>query len=61
MTAEKLVKRLEWSTKKKRKYANKIADTMESNGKIRSLYQDFRNEINIARDSKSAFRARGRP
>ena len=48
----KIVQRDRWSTKKKRDYANKIADEMEGNGKIKKLYRDFRDEIDAAREAR---------
>lgn len=51
-TADKIVERDRWSTKKRRKYANKIADAMEKEGVIKDLYKSFKLEIETARDSK---------
>lgn len=48
----KIVKRDSWSTRKRRKYANKIVDAMQTDGKIKALYHDFKNEIDSARNSK---------
>lgn len=48
LTAEKIVERDGWTSKKRRKYANKIADRMESEGEIKRLHRDFRSEINTA-------------
>jgi len=47
----KIVKRDNWSTRKRRKYANKIVDAMQTDGKIKSLYGDFKGEIDTARNS----------
>jgi len=57
-TPEKTVRRDSYSTKKRRREANRIVDEMERCGKIRSLYDDFRREINAAREVKSAFPGR---
>lgn len=49
---ELIVKRDGWSTRKRRKHANKIVDIMEGEGKIKALYQDFKREIDTARNAK---------
>lgn len=49
---EKIVKRDKWSTRKRRKYGNKIVDAMQHDGKIKELYRDFKNEIDAARNAK---------
>lgn len=49
---EKIVERDSWSTKKRSKYANAIADKMEESGEIRRLHHDFRVEIDAARNEK---------
>lgn len=51
-TPEKIVERDKWSTRKRRKYANKIVDAMEQQGKTKALYHDFKNELDRARHSK---------
>lgn len=51
---EKIVERDEWSTKKRQKYANEIADEMERTGEIKRLYRDYRNEVDTARGDKLA-------
>ena len=51
-TPEKIVKRDQWSTKKRRKFANKIVDRMEQEGVVKTLWQDFRKNIDEARNSK---------
>ncbi|KAK4541045.1 hypothetical protein LTR36_008414 [Oleoguttula mirabilis] len=51
-TAEKIVQRDGWSTKKRRKYANKVADRMEQEGVVRDLWREFRKNIDEARSSK---------
>ncbi len=51
---EKIVERDSWSTKKRQKYANEVADAMERSGEIKRLYRDYRNEIDTARDSRMA-------
>lgn len=47
-TAEKIVQRDGWTMRKRRKYANKIADRMEAEGEIKRLYRDFRLEVSTA-------------
>lgn len=47
-TPEKIVQRDGWSIKRRRKYANKVVDSMEEAGEIKKLHRDFRNEINTA-------------
>ncbi|KAL1302387.1 hypothetical protein AAFC00_002788 [Neodothiora populina] len=49
---EKIVKRDSWSTRKRRKYGDKIVDAMQTDGKIKALYRDFKNEIDTARNAK---------
>ena len=49
---EKIVERDSWNTKKRRKYAEKVVDEMEEAGEIKRLYQDFRSEVDTARDTK---------
>ena len=51
-TDEKILRRDKSSTKKRRKEANKITDRMEQGGVIRTLWKDFYNNINDARNSK---------
>lgn len=48
----KVVERDGWNTKKRQKYANKIADRLEREGVVKQLYKDYRSNINEARDSK---------
>ncbi|TKA74496.1 hypothetical protein B0A49_06567, partial [Cryomyces minteri] len=50
----KIVERDAWSTKKRRAYANKVADEMEAKGEVRRLYRDYRCEIDTARNAKQA-------
>ncbi len=49
---ERTVERDNWSIKKRRKEANKIADKMEERGVVKELYRDYRKVIDEARDSK---------
>lgn len=50
--AEELSKRDKWSTKKRRKYANKILDRMKLEGEVKVLWNKFRESIEEARNSK---------
>ena len=51
-TAEKIVERDRLSTKRRRKEANKIVDRMEQGGVVKTLWRDFRQNIDNARNSK---------
>lgn len=51
-TPEKLVERDGWSTKKRRKFANKIADRMAEQGFTDRVWREFQDTITRARDSK---------
>jgi hypothetical protein len=51
-TPQMIVQRDEMSTRRRRKAANKIVDRMESEGVIKSLWKDFRANIDNARESK---------
>ncbi|EME86134.1 uncharacterized protein MYCFIDRAFT_39486 [Pseudocercospora fijiensis CIRAD86] len=50
--AEELSRRDKWSTRKKRKYANKILDRMKLEGEVKVLWNRFRESIEEARNSK---------
>ncbi|KAF2421566.1 hypothetical protein EJ08DRAFT_492612 [Tothia fuscella] len=60
LTSAKIVKRDGQSTKQRRKEANKIVDEMWASGKIRGIYDEFRSEINWAREAKSGWSRRER-
>ncbi|KAK3701201.1 hypothetical protein LTR37_015580 [Vermiconidia calcicola] len=51
-TTEKIVERDQLSTKKRGRLANKIVDRMEEEKVVKQLWQDFRRNIDEARDSK---------
>jgi hypothetical protein len=53
---EKVVKRDGMSAKKRRKEANRIFDRMEREGVVKSLWKDFRENIDQARSSKQSGR-----
>ncbi|KAF2104005.1 hypothetical protein NA57DRAFT_50857 [Rhizodiscina lignyota] len=54
LTPEKIVERDSWNTKKRRQYANGVTDEMEQIGEIKSLYQNFRSEIEVAREARGS-------
>ncbi|EME47514.1 hypothetical protein DOTSEDRAFT_102923, partial [Dothistroma septosporum NZE10] len=49
---DRLVEREKWNTKKRRKYANKIVDQMERDGEVKRLWRSFRQQVDVARNSK---------
>jgi len=51
LTPALIVERDGWSTKKRRKYANSIVDSMEEEGEVKKLYKDFRREVSTAQRS----------
>jgi hypothetical protein len=48
----KVVKRSQWSQKKKNKHANEVVDIMDEEGEIQSLWRDFHNRMKAARETK---------
>lgn len=56
LSKDKLFERESWSRKKKRKYANNIVDAMAADGEIDSLYKDFKNNLEAARNAKVSFK-----
>lgn len=56
LKASKIVKREGWSTKKRRKKANKIADDMNETGVVKQLWSEFSNTIKRAREEKQTYR-----
>ncbi|GAB7363964.1 hypothetical protein MBLNU230_g4525t1 [Neophaeotheca triangularis] len=50
--AAKVVERDRWSTKKRRKEANRIVDRMEKENVVANLWKEFRATVASARDSK---------
>jgi hypothetical protein len=52
LAAGKIVERDQWSTQKRRKHANKVVDRMEAEGVVKSLWQDFKNNLDEARTAK---------
>lgn len=51
-TPEKVVKRDRWGEPKRRRFADKVLETMVEEGKVRKLYKTFREEVQRARDAK---------
>ena len=51
-TSESIVKRENWSIKKRGDFANNVVDVVEGKGEIKALYRDFKNNLHAARDSK---------
>lgn len=51
-SADKIVEREQWSTKKRTQYANDVVDGMESNGEVRVLYKEFKENLQAARDAR---------
>ncbi|KAK0323431.1 hypothetical protein LTR82_005791 [Friedmanniomyces endolithicus] len=60
LTAEKIVKRDQLSTKKRQREAIRITDHMERSGEIRKLWETYRRKIDDARNSKQGRFAAGR-
>ncbi|KAL8793976.1 MAG: hypothetical protein Q9195_003489 [Heterodermia aff. obscurata] len=52
-TAEKILQRERWSTKRKTEYANSVVDGMETNGQLRQLYKEFKENLQAARDVRN--------
>ena len=52
-TAEKIVQRERWSTKRKSEYANSVVDGMETSGQVRQLYREFKENLQAARDARN--------
>lgn len=52
LTPDKIVKRDKWRERKRRKYVNRLVDDMNSSGKIKELWREFRSQIDQARDAK---------
>jgi len=51
-SADKIVERERWSTKKRTQYANDVVDGMEANGEVRVLYKEFKENLQAARDAR---------
>lgn len=60
-TNKELKKRDQMSTKKRRKYANKIVDRMVEDGVVKKLWKEFRGTIDEAKDAKQGRFEAGSP
>ena len=57
LTPQKVVERDAMRQKKREKEANKVVDDMEANGVMRELYHQFKQNLQIARDTMVGFRS----
>ncbi|KAI4126861.1 MAG: hypothetical protein LQ338_003534 [Usnochroma carphineum] len=57
---EKIIERENWSVKKREKYANKVVDEMEEDGRMRELYKEFKENLEAARGAKNEAYSYGR-
>jgi hypothetical protein len=60
LTPEKLAEREKMKAKQRRDYANNLVDEWERNGVIKSLYGDFKRQLEAARESKQGRWEKGR-
>lgn len=51
-SAEKIVERERWSTKKRTQYANEVVDGMEDKGEVKMLHKEFKENLQAARDAR---------
>lgn len=51
-TREKIIEREGWSVKKREKYANRVVDELEQDGRMRELYKEFKENLEAARAAK---------
>ena len=51
-SAEKTLERERMSTKKRSQYANDVVDGMEASGEMKTLYKEFKENLQAARDAK---------
>ncbi|MCJ1429961.1 hypothetical protein MMC29_007876, partial [Sticta canariensis] len=51
LSAEKILERERWNTKKREKYSNAVVDGMESSGEMRNLYKEFKEDLEAARSA----------
>lgn len=49
---EKILERENWSTKKREKYSNDVVDEMEESGELRTLYDEFKQNLQAARTAR---------
>ncbi|KAK7192006.1 hypothetical protein PSPO01_01578 [Paraphaeosphaeria sporulosa] len=55
-TSEELVRRDKLSQRKRQKIANKIVDEMDSNGEIKKLYRQYKEQVNFALEAENEYR-----
>lgn len=56
LTAEKLVKRDQWSDRKRKKAAMKIVDQMEGDGEIKKLWNMYKDQVRLAVDARNEYK-----
>ncbi|KAL8933723.1 MAG: hypothetical protein Q9211_005628, partial [Gyalolechia sp. 1 TL-2023] len=49
---QKIIERADWSVKQREKYANRVVDALEQDGRMRELYQEFKENLEAARNVK---------
>jgi hypothetical protein len=54
LTPAKIVEREKMKTKQRREYANAIVDDWDKNHQIKSLYNDFKGQREVAREAKGS-------
>ncbi|KAL9001828.1 MAG: hypothetical protein Q9188_005216 [Gyalolechia gomerana] len=59
-TREKIIEREGWSVKKREKYANRVVDELEQDGRMRELYKEFKENLEAARAAKNEAYSYGR-
>ena len=52
LTPDKLAEREKMKAKKRRDYANELVDGWEATGILKTLYRDFKGQLEAARESK---------
>lgn len=52
LSEEKILERYKWNTKKKQKYSDQIVARMDARGDIRTLYKEFKQNLELARSDK---------
>jgi hypothetical protein len=51
-TADKVIERENWSTKKRCQYANDVVDSMVGTGEMKILYKEFKENLDAARSAR---------
>lgn len=52
LTTERIIERENWSAKKREKYSNAVVDGMVESGEMKTLYKEFKENIEAARSAK---------